>query len=414
MDALGLSDFVLGAQARTQSNFQTEVNRLSSGLRITSAADDPSGLAISETLASKVAGLDQGAQEIQTATNALTVAEGAMQTIADILQRMRTILVESRSGLMSAGDETDLQAELNQLTLEINRIAANTQFNGRNLLDGSASSQQPLGPRALLVQNDQLTGGGTLIDTVVNPPNVIAGSPQLVQTVTVDSYDPTTGDVNVHVVIGSQNPSFGPDQVNDIPVATGTNYPVGSPPPTPGNPDWVQQDQNGNNVLAFDVGTLSAQDVGKSATLVTLDPESKVSGAALQINTGDAEGAVLSVDIPAMTAVNLGVNDVQLGNDLENMGAEYRIDYGISHLANVRAQIGAQLVSLQDAANNNNIASVNTQASESAIRDLNVGQEVTTFTRDQIISQFQSKLLANTEQMAQSVATLVSASIVGA
>jgi flagellin len=414
MDALSLNGSVLNQQARTQSSLQTDVQRLSSGLRINSAADDPSGLAISQTLATQVAGLDEGAQSIQTASNALTVADGAMQTITDLLQRMRTLIVEARSGLMSSTDQADIQTELNQLTAEVNRVAQNTTFNGRSLLDGSASSQivTPI-PSYVLAQNDALTNGGTLIDTTVNPPNIVAGSPQLVQTVTVESYDPTTGTLDVHVDIGSQNPNFGPDQTADVTVAVGTNYPVGAPPPTPGNPDWIQLSNNstGTQVLSFDIGTLTAADVGKTATLVTLDPQFKASGSALQVNTGSSEGSTVSVDIPAMNATNLGVNDLVLGTDLINEGAEYRVDYALNMIGNVRANVGAQTVALQESATNANTAAVNTQASESAIADLNVAAQVTSFTKDQILAQFQMKMLAENDTMAQSVVMLVSSSL---
>jgi flagellin-like hook-associated protein FlgL len=97
---------------------------------------------------------------------------------------------------------------------------------------------------------------------------------------------------------------------------------------------------------------------------------------------------------------------------MQNEAAEYRIDYAITSLGGVRAQVGAQSVSLQEAANSGNVASVNTQASVSAIRDLNVGAAVTTFTRDQIQNQFQTRLVADAEKLSAIVATLVADSII--
>src|ERR1700736_2544793 len=168
MDVQGLTAPALFAGARTQSALRTETARLASGLRINTAADDPSGLAIAESLASRVAGLDQGVHELQNASNALTVAEGAMSTIGQSLQRMRTLVVEGRSDLISTADRNDLQAELDQLRLEIDRIAQNTSFNGRALLDGSASSTLPLSSRQLMI-NPNLALGGQLIDTTIDP-----------------------------------------------------------------------------------------------------------------------------------------------------------------------------------------------------------------------------------------------------
>ena len=414
MEVLGSLGFVLDASARTQDQLQTTAQRLSSGLRINTAADDPSGLAIAESLATKVAGIDQGVREIQNATNALTVAESAMGSIGTILQRMRALVVEARSDLVSNADRGNIQAELNQLRLEIDRIAQGTTFNGRPLLDGSASSTPPQPPQVLLVLNPAASGGGQLYDTTVDPqvPNTVVGAQQIVQQMTVDSFDPLTNNVNITLTIGSQDPSFGPDQVATLQVLSGTNFPAGFSPPTVGNPTITQQDQNGNPVLAFNIGTLTQADVGARAVLVTIPGQTKAAGGALTVNSGNAEGSVTSVDIPGVSAQNLAVNEVVLGNDLENEGAEYRVDYAISTLGSIRASVGAQTVSLQAEASDDNVASINLQASESAIRDVNVGEAATAFTRDQLLVNFQTRLVSDAEVLSQNVATLVADSIV--
>jgi flagellin len=415
MDVRGLADLALSAGFKTQQSLANDTRRLASGLRVNTAADDPSGLAIAETLASKVAGLDQGVHEIQNASNALNVAEGAMSSIGQILQRMRSLVVQARSDLMSVADKKDVQSELDQLRLEIDKIAQNTTFNGRALLDGSSSSQFPLLTRQLLINSD-LALGGTLIDTQIDPqqPNIPTNAPQFANLLTIDSYDPVNG-LTITVTIGSQDVAgFGPDQTVQLLVPDGSNTPALLSPPMLGTPTFSQFSQNGAGpqVLSFNMGSISAADVGKSALIVSLPNQVKAPGSALQVNSGDAEGAVISVDIPGMSAVNLGVNQIILGNDLQNQAAEYRLDYALESLGGARAQIGAQTVSLQEAANGGNVASANTQAAESAIRDLNVGAAVTSFTRDQIQNQFQNRLVADADRLSQNVATLVSLSIV--
>ncbi|HEX3468518.1 MAG TPA: flagellin [Candidatus Elarobacter sp.] len=416
MDVQSLGSLALNASLRTQRSLASDTTRLSSGLRINSAADDPSGLAIAESLASRVAGIDQGVHEIQNASNALTVADGAMSTISEILQRMRSLVVEARSSLMSASDLSDAQAELDQLRQEIDRIAQGTTFNGRPLLDGSASSVLPLSSR-VLIENAQLANGGQLIDQTVDPnsPYLPANAPQFANLVSVDSYDPVSDTLSLTVTIGSQEPSFGPEQtVSGLQVPNGSNTPNGLSPPAPGAPTFLQNSQNGAGpqVLAFNIGALTPGDVGQQALIVSLPAQIKAAGGALQVNSGDAEGAVVSVDIPGMSSVNLGVNEVSLGDDLENEAAEYRIDYAIQSVDGARAQVGAQTVSLQEAANGGNVASVNEQAAESAIRDLNVGSAVTALTKDQIQAQFQNKLVSDADHMSHIVATLVADSIV--
>ena len=136
---------------RNQNALQAAVTKLSSGLRINTAADDPSGLAIAESLQAQVNGFDQAVRNVQDATNAATVAEGALQTTTDILQRIRTLAVQGASDITSVSDKQNLQAEVQQLLLEVNRISQNTSFNGQQLLDGShAGFQQQISANAII------------------------------------------------------------------------------------------------------------------------------------------------------------------------------------------------------------------------------------------------------------------------
>lgn len=417
MDIQGFGDIVSLAQGRTGTLLKADVERLSSGLRINASADDPSGLAISESLQAQVNGLDAGVRSVQDANNALNVADGALQAISDILQRVRSLVVKANSDFESASDKANLQAEINQLTLEIDKIAQNTEFNGKKLLDGSLSNATPLPGRLLISENDVLSNGtGTLLDTTVDPTQPSTpptGSPQFVQKLTVDSYDASTNQLLVTVVIeGSDTTSFGPSQTAQFYVTPGTNYAVGDFPPAPGSPEFTQSSQNGAGqpVLGFNIGTLTVNDVGKTSVVESLDPQVKAPGQALEVNTGAGEGTTTSVDIPAVSTINLGVNDIQIGDALANQASEYRVDYGIQELANIRAQVGAQNVALQESASDASIAAVNYQASESAIRDTNIAQTTTDFTRQQILTSVQTALLSRLYGQAPQVVALVQGS----
>jgi flagellin len=161
---------------RTQAGLQRSMMRLSSGLRINSAGDDPSGLSIAENLTSQVNGYDQGSRNVQDANNAATVAEGALGTIKTILQRVRQLAVEASSDILSQDDRQSLQDEVNQLLLEINRIAQNTNFNGRQLLDGSIAGYQPGQDATITVEsNSTLTNAGV----APNSGNLVASAGDL-------------------------------------------------------------------------------------------------------------------------------------------------------------------------------------------------------------------------------------------
>ena len=125
----------------SQGDVSTALQRLSTGLRINTAKDDAAGLAISERFTSQINGLNQAVRNSNDALSLTTTAEGAMGEVTDLLQRVRELAVQSANSTNSASDRTALQAEVNQLLTEVDRISATTTFNGVKLLDGSFTSK---------------------------------------------------------------------------------------------------------------------------------------------------------------------------------------------------------------------------------------------------------------------------------
>jgi flagellin len=109
---------------------------LSSGMRINSAADDSSGLAVSEKMRSQIRGLNQASRNVQNGVSMLQTAEGWMQSTTDILQRIRELAVQSSNGIYSDEDRAMLQTEVEQLVAEVDRISQTAEFNGMTLLSG--------------------------------------------------------------------------------------------------------------------------------------------------------------------------------------------------------------------------------------------------------------------------------------
>jgi flagellin len=123
----------------SQASMNSSLEKLSSGKKINRAADDASGLAISEKMTSQINGLDQATQNSQNGISLIQTAEGALNETTAIIQRMRTLAVQSRNDTNTNSDRSQTQKEITQLTSEIQRIATTTQFNTKNLLDGSLS-----------------------------------------------------------------------------------------------------------------------------------------------------------------------------------------------------------------------------------------------------------------------------------
>ena len=129
-------------------SLDTSYTRLASGLRINSAKDDAAGLQISNRLTSQINGLDQGNRNANDGISLAQTAEGAMDEVTGMLQRMRTLAQQSANGSNSAKDREALQKEVDQLGAEINRIAGATTFAGTKLLDGSFSGTFQVGADA--------------------------------------------------------------------------------------------------------------------------------------------------------------------------------------------------------------------------------------------------------------------------
>lgn len=126
----------------SQSALNTSLQRLSSGLRINSAKDDAAGMAISDRMTSQIRGMNQATRNANDGISLAQTAEGALSEVGNNLQRIRELAIQSANSTNSASDRDALNAEVQQLLSEVQRVATTTQFNGLNLLDGTFSNAQ--------------------------------------------------------------------------------------------------------------------------------------------------------------------------------------------------------------------------------------------------------------------------------
>jgi len=118
----------------------TAMERLSTGKRVNSAKDDAAGLAISSSMTAQVRGMNQGIRNANDGISMAQTAEGALDEVSNMMQRIRELAVQATSGTYSPDDKTNIQAEVTQLTDQITDVLANTEFNGSKLFDGSAGT----------------------------------------------------------------------------------------------------------------------------------------------------------------------------------------------------------------------------------------------------------------------------------
>lgn len=470
---------------RNQAGLGRSVTRLSSGLRINSAADDPSGYAISERLTSQASGFNQGASNVRTAYNALTVADGAIATITQITQRIRALAIEAASDFNSDTDRGDLQAEVNQLILEVNRITENTNFNGRQLLNSPDASDQIIDKPVVrqqgtgIVNNTSNTltvtlpsaptpgdvlvagvfyflpfgppvapAGWTLVDNASSFPfGGYATYTHVVQAGDPSSYSWTfafnehysgsivevasTNDANPVDAHGAQTqagpaslattPAVAPTSSDDLGIAfTGIDF-GGAPTTATTTPGWsvlsytpnafhqILTQTNANLTVGVPVsaGTqwnmTTPFSVGGAILLMNPFVQPGTTSIDLNVQDGANEGALVVVNVPHIDAAILGITSVDITTFANAEAAIGTCDTALATITQSRAQLGAQMVSLSMDESNATIVAVNLQRSESNIRDLDVAQETTTFTRLQILVQVGTSVLAQANVNSQSV-----------
>ncbi|WP_121867792.1 flagellin [Glutamicibacter nicotianae] len=176
--------------SNTQNDLSKSLEKLSSGLRINRAADDAAGLSISEGLRSQVNGMNVAARNAQDGIAVIQTAEGALTEVHSILQRMRDLAVQAGNDSNNAESRTAIKTEIDGLASELNRIGANTEFNGINLMDGSSKSFQigangnEAGANVSNVITVDLTNLATALDGVAT---LEATGADLTATITVDT-----------------------------------------------------------------------------------------------------------------------------------------------------------------------------------------------------------------------------------
>jgi flagellin len=184
----------LAAQNNLTANrvsLDTSLNRLSSGLRINTSADDSAGLAISTRLQNQINGLTQGGQNANSGISLANVADSALAQVVSNLQRIRTLAVQSQNSTNSGTDRAALDAEVQQRLQEIQRIATQTSYNGTNLLDGSFSGAQ------------------FQVGANVGQNIVLSSTAQNVQTTSLGSFVSNTGTATVNAGVAAASGASG-------------------------------------------------------------------------------------------------------------------------------------------------------------------------------------------------------------
>jgi len=206
------------ALMRNERDLSSAMEQLSTGKKINSAADNASGLAISTRMTSQIRGLDQAVRNANDAISMISTAEGALDEITAMLQRVRELAVQSGTGTTSTEDRDYLNQEYTHLLAEIDRVANNTQWNGRDILDGNAAGsgqgtsvgfQVGMNPsQTISVGFGDFTSTGNGVMTSLNGYTLNSGSSSIASSITAASNIITAADVALEAV-STQRATFG-------------------------------------------------------------------------------------------------------------------------------------------------------------------------------------------------------------
>lgn len=307
----------------SQASLNTSIQRLSSGLRINSAKDDAAGLAISERFTSQIRGLNQAVRNANDGISLAQTAEGALASSGNILQRVRELAVQSANATNSASDRQALNAEVNQLTSELDRIAKTTDFNGRKLLDGSFTSAAfQVGANA----NQTITATSSNFSTSAYGNYRVGGT---AATTTGGAGDLTLGSTAGAVVaqgaVGASNIAGGTLDINGAYGSETITYAAGASAKDVAALVNSQTEKTGVSAAARTEIGLSGLTAGSSYTLKLASDNADTNAVTISFtvgaqlnNDGLSDAAKAFNDAAAKTGVTARVNDTGDGLVLTN------------------------------------------------------------------------------------------------
>lgn len=379
---------MIAQNALTTNNrsLSTSMEQLSTGKRINSAQDDAAGFAIAQKMTSQIRGLNQAVRNAGDAISLVQTAEGALVEVNNMLQRMRELSVQSSTDSNVTTDREALHNEFNQLRLEINRVATNTQWNGRNLLDQGYTGNGAANPGLYKFQvgaNANQTIDLTIGNYTTN--SVSQGTTAVVAT-TANATGPghATPAAQVSTLTIAGTPALG----DAITVTVGDKSYTHKVIPGTGKVQTATE-------IAVDIeaglGTIAGVTVSKNAGVITFTG-SLSTPFAISSSQGGLLGNVRESSIATQSGANSAISALDAALKTVNTG---------------RAEMGATMNRLQYASDNLANISTNTAESRSRIQDTDYATATTELARSQIIQQAATAMLAQANQSGQSVLALL-------
>ena len=386
----------------TQGSMAKSLEKLSSGYRINRAADDASGLVVSQGLRAQVSALKQATRNAQDGVSVVQTAEGSLSEVHSMLNRIRDLIIQSANTASSDSNARQAaQNEITQLRSEIDRIAGTTSFGTQKLLNGSFGSQEA---RATTV----VTGTGAGV--------AVGGASTATFDLTVDAGATSTS-VTVSVTTGTYNTaaSLEADLQRGVSAALGAGF-TGAVTVNVhdlGSGAWSVEFVRNSTATT---GKLQFANVGagvKGVTNASSASTSASGGGVFQVGANVTSTDQISLSISDLRITNgtvgafTALSSIDVTDTSAFASAQQAIDDAITAVSDVRGSLGAVQNRFESTISNLQVTTENLSASESRIRDTDMALEMVNFTRNQILVQAGTAMLAQANQAPQSVLKLL-------
>jgi len=388
----------------SSNSLATSLERLSSGSQINSAKDDAAGLQIANRLTSQINGLGVATKNANNGISIAQTAEGALQESTNILQRMRDLALQAANGSNSDTERDALNSEVTELKKELDRISNTTAFGGKKLFDGSFGTETfQVGSAAneaislkldetstKSLRSDAISSGTIAPATVGADPAVASGSMAVSFTIASGSADGTDRVFTISSDFASGATRL--EQVQNLATAINdANIGVGA---------FVQDDGTINVVTNADLASGTA-----TAGQMSIAFASGATAAAAQTAAEDGSGT--DVILASVAATDAEVRDIDITTAEGAQKAVYIIDSALESIDSQRADLGAAQNRFESTiANLQNVAE-NASAARGRIQDTDYAAETANLTKNQILQQAGTAILAQANQLPQAVLSLL-------
>lgn len=361
------------ALANNDSLLAKSLERLSSGLKINHAKDNPAGLAMSKRMNAQLEGLSVANQNASDGISIIEIADGALTEVSDMLQRMNELSVKAAHGVLTDEDRQTIQDEIAQLKDEITRVSETTEFNGQPLLNGEFSFKG---------YTDRL---GVTVNSYTD-------------VVPVKVYEIESLTVNKETVDGKEVFTMDPDTA-----VPGGDFPAGTKAELKDSLLTFKAD--GGFELTLDLTDADFEN-GNALSLNGVKVDVMGIGP-MRLQIGANEGQILAVDISAISLRNMGIENIDVSTAPGAEDAIERIDGAIRYVSSVRGKMGAYQNRLESTVNSLDITSENMTAAYSRIMDVDMAEEMTSYTTYQVLTQAGTSMLAQANERPSQVLQLL-------